>query len=286
MRGKAIGHVLGMIDRNRMLAAGVVLVLLITLFGLVGQLFYTREQADVGAGRPARPPSPQHLLGTDQQGRDVLADLVYGTPASLKIGIIAGVLGVTIGAIVGLISGYVGGIVDDTIRVIIDVLLTIPSLMILIIIASMVKVVSVEEMAIIIALLAWMFTARTVRAQVLTTRERLYVQVAKLNGMSDLKIIIVELLPNLLPFLAASLVGAVSGAILASVGLSTLGLGPQNEPSLGLTIYWAVFYGALLRQLWWWFLPPIVIIVVLFLGLFMVTSGLDRIANPRLRTRV
>jgi peptide/nickel transport system permease protein len=285
MRGTAIGNVLGMIDRNRMLTAGVVLVLLITLFGLVGQLFYTREQADVGAGRPARPPSPQYLLGTDQQGRDVLADLVYGTPASLKIGLIAGVLGVTIGAIVGLISGYIGGLVDDTIRVIIDVLLTIPSLMILIIIASMVKVVSVEEMALIIALLAWMFTARTVRAQVLTTRERMYVQIAKLNGMSDLKIIIVELLPNLLPFLAASLVGAVSGAILASVGLSTLGLGPQNEPSLGLTIYWAVFYGALLRQLWWWFLPPIVIIVVLFLGLFMVTSGLDRIANPRLRTK-
>lgn len=273
-------------DRNRLLAAGATIVVAIALFGLLGGLFVTREQADVGAGRPARPPSLEHLLGTDQQGRDVLADLIFGTPASLKIGLIAGVLGVSIGALVGLIAGYAGGPIDDVIRVVIDVLLTIPSLMILIVVASMVKVVSVEEMGIIIAALAWMWPARTVRAQVLTTRERMYVQVAKLNGMSDLRIIILELLPNLLPFLAANLVGAVAGAILASVGLSTLGLGPQNEPSLGLTIYWAVFYGALLRQLWWWFLPPIVLIVLLFMGLFMLTSGLDQIANPRLRTRV
>jgi peptide/nickel transport system permease protein len=129
-----------------------------------------------------------------------------------------------------------------------------------------------------------MWPARTVRAQVLTIRERMYVHVAKLSGTSDLKIILTELLPNLLPYLAASLVGTVAGAILVAVGLSTLGLGPQNEPSLGLTIYWAIYYGALLRQLWWWFLPPILVIVLVFMGLFMVAAGLDKIANPRLRS--
>jgi peptide/nickel transport system permease protein len=114
----------------------------------------------------------------------------------------------------------------------------------------------------------------------------MYVQVAKLNGASPLKIIVGELLPNLLPYLAANLVGAVSGAILASVGLSTLGLGPMNSPSLGLTLYWAINYGALIRQMWWWFMPPIVIIVVLFLGLFLLSQGLDQIANPRLQAKV
>lgn len=282
LRGDSI---VGIIDRNRLLVAGLALVLGIALFGIIGSFFVTREQADVGAGRPARPPSLEHPLGTDQQGRDVLADLIFGTPASLKIGLIAGVIGVSLGALVGLIAGYAGGIIDDAIRIVIDVLLTIPSLMILIILASMVKVVSIEEMGLVIASLAWMWPARTVRAQVLSTRERLYVQVARLNGTSNLKIIVTELLPNLLPYLAANLVGAVAGAILASVGLSTLGLGPQNEPSLGLTIYWAVFYGALLRQLWWWFLPPIIVIVLLFMGLFMLTAGLDQIANPRLRTK-
>ena len=146
--------------------------------------------------------------------------------------------------------------------------------------------VSVEGMGLIIAALAWMWPARTVRSQVLSIRERMYVQVARLNGVSPFGIVVRELLPNLAPFVAASFVGTVAAAILASIGLSALGLGPQNEASLGLTIYWAIFYGALIRQLWWWFLPPIVITVVLFVGLFMMTAGLDRIANPRLRTTV
>ncbi len=274
------------LGRYRLLIAGAILVALISLFGLVGQLFVPKEMSEVGAGRPAQPPSAEHWLGTDQQGRDVLADLIYGTPTSLEIGVIAGVLGVTVGALMGLIAGYAGGIVDEVIRIIVDILLTIPSLMILIIVASMLGVVSVEAMALIIAALAWMWPARAVRAQVLTIRERMYIQVARFNGASNLRIIIGELLPNLMPYLAANLVGAISGAILASVGLSTLGLGPMTKPSLGLTFYWAITYGALIRQMWWWFMPPIVIIVILFLGLFLMSQGLDQIANPRLQSKV
>ena len=273
------------LGRNRLLVAGIILVTLVSLFGLVGRLFVPEDMSEVGAGRPAKPPSAEHLLGTDQQGRDVFADLIYGTPTSLEIGLIAGVIGVTVGALMGLVAGYAGGIVDEVIRVITDILLTIPSLMILIIVASMLGSVTVEAMALIIAALAWMWPARAVRAQVLTIRERMYVQVAKFNGTSSLGIIIGELLPNLLPYLAANLVGAISGAILASVGLSTLGLGPMTRPSLGLTFYWAITYGALLRQMWWWFLPPIVIIVILFLGLFLMSQGLDQIANPRLQSK-
>jgi peptide/nickel transport system permease protein len=260
-------------------------VALVALFGLVGRLFMPEDMSEVGAGRPAQPPSAEHLLGTDQQGRDVLADLIYGTPTSLEIGLIAGIIGVTVGGLMGMIAGYVGGTVDEVIRIVMDVLLTIPGLMILIIVASMLGVVSVEAMALIIAALSWMWPARAVRAQVLTNRERMYIQVARFNGASNLRIIIKELLPNLMPYLAASLVGAVSGAILASVGLSTLGLGPVTRPSLGLTFYWAITYGALIRQMWWWFMPPIVIIVILFLGLFLMSQGLDEIANPRLQNK-
>ena len=273
------------LGRHRLLIAGAVLVSLVVLFGLVGPLFVPLEMSEVGAGLPAKPPSAEHLLGTDQQGRDVLADLIYGTPTSLEIGIIAGLFGVTMGAIIGMIAGYAGGIVDEVIRVIVDILLTIPGLMILIIVASMLGAVSVEAMALIIASLAWMWPARAVRAQVLTIRERMYVQVARFNGASNWKIIMGELLPNLVPYLAASLVGAISGAILASVGLSTLGLGPLTRPSLGLTFYWAITYGALIRQMWWWFMPPIVVIIILFLGLFMMSQGLDQIANPRLQSK-
>ena len=279
------GRFVGVLGRYRLLIAGAILVTLVSLFGLVGRLFVPVEMSEVGAGRPAKPPSAEHWLGTDQQGRDVLADLIYGTPTSLEIGVIAGVFGVAIGALMGLIAGYTGGIVDEVIRIVVDILLTIPSLMILIIVASMFGVVSVEGMALIIAALAWMWPARAVRAQVLTIRERMYVQVARFNGASNLRIIIGELLPNLMPYLAANLVGAISGAILASVGLSTLGLGPMTKPSLGLTFYWAITYGALIRQMWWWFMPPIIIIVILFLGLFLMSQGLDQIANPRLQSK-
>jgi peptide/nickel transport system permease protein len=274
-----------LLSRYRLLVMGAILVILITLFGLVGQMIVPEERSEVGAGLPSKPPSAEHLLGTDTQGRDVLADLIYGTPTSLRIGVVAGVLGVTLGALMGLIAGYAGGVVDEVIRIVVDILLTIPSLMILIIVASMLGVVSVDAMALIIAALAWMWPARAVRAQVLTIRERMYVQVARFNGASNLKIILGELVPNLAPYLAANLVGAISGAILASVGLSTLGLGPITQPSLGLTFYWAITYGALIRQMWWWFMPPIVIIIILFLGLFLMSQGLDQIANPRLQSK-
>jgi peptide/nickel transport system permease protein len=282
--GQLTRRVLREIGNNKMLVAGILVLLLVLLFGLAGSSFVTRAQADVGAGRPSRPPDLQHLFGTDQQGRDVLANVIFGTPATLKIGVIAGIIGVSFGTLLGLFAGYVGGTGDAVTRLLIDVFLTIPNLMVLVVIASMLSGVTIEQMGLVIAALAWMWPARTVRAQVLTIRERAYVQVSRLNGMSWLSIIIRELMPNLLPFIAASLVGTIAAAILASIGLSALGLGPQNEPSLGLTIYWAIFYGALIRQLWWWFLPPIIITVVLFIGLFMTTAGLDKIANPRLRT--
>jgi peptide/nickel transport system permease protein len=104
--------------------------------------------------------------------------------------------------------------------------------------------------------------------------------------MSGLTIIFRELLPNLLPYLAASLVGAVSSAILASIGLEALGLGPMDSPTIGMTIYWVIFHSALLLGMWWWFLPPILAIILLFLGLFGLSAGLDEWANPRLRRSV
>jgi peptide/nickel transport system permease protein len=106
---------------------------------------------------------------------------------------------------------------------------------------------------------------------------------AKLNGMSTPRIIGKELVPNLLPYLGASFVGAVGAAILAAIGLEALGLGPQNEPTLGMTIYWAIFYSALLRGLWWWWAAPVGVIVILFVALFLIAVGLDELANPRLR---
>ena len=165
-----------------------------------------------------------------------------------------------------------------------DVGLTTPTFLVLIIVAiSIHSAMTVDQMALVIAVLAWLWPTRTIRAQVLTMRERAYVHVARLSGASGLKIIFFELMPNLLPYLAASLVGAVAAAILASLGLEALGLGAVDSPTIGMTIYWVIFYGALLQGMWWWFLPPIIVVVVLFMGLFSLSAGLDEWANPRLR---
>ncbi len=169
----------------------------------------------------------------------------------------------------------------------VDTLLTVPALLVLIIIAASIKgVISVTIMGLVIASLAWMNPTRTIRAQVLTLRERGYIDLARLSGMSTFKVIVSEMLPNLLPYLAAGFVGAVSSAVLASIGLEALGLGPQNEPTVGMTIYWALLFNALLRGMWWWWLPPILVVVILFLGLLLLSAGLDEIANPRHRRRV
>ena len=242
--------------------------------------------ADVGAGYPSQPPSWEHWLGTDQQGRDVLSDLLLGTPQTLKIGLIAAFVGVGIVTIFGFVGGYFGVKIDVLIRLLSDVFMTIPGLLILIVIASLLDIVSTTLLGFVIATFGWMGACRVTRAQVLTMRERAYVQVAKLNGVNDFEIIFKEMLPNLLPFIAASLTGATAGAVLASLGLSALGLGPQNEPSIGLTIYWALHYGALIRELWWWFMPPVVVMILLFLSLFLITAGLDQIANPRLKDKI
>lgn len=149
--------------------------------------------------------------------------------------------------------------------------------------ASIKGSISVELMALIVAALAWMWPARTIRSQVLSLRERAYIQMAKLSGMRTDEIILREIMPNLLPYLAASFVGSVAAAILASVGLEALGLGPQNEPTLGMTIYWSITFNAVIRGMWWWLVMPIVLIVLLLVSLFLMSAGLDEIANPRLR---
>jgi peptide/nickel transport system permease protein len=268
---------------NIPLITGGAIILLVVLLGLVGPLLIDTKLADVGAVTPAMPPSWEHPLGTEVQGRDVLALLILGTPQTLKIGLIAGVVGLTIGVILGLISGYLGGVQDAAVRVATDVFLTIPTLAILIVVASSIRVLNIEVMALIVASLSWMAPTRAIRAQVLTLRERQYIEVARLSGFNDLEIIFTEILPNLIPYIAATLVLAVSSGILAAIGLEVLGLGPSHLPSLGMLIFWSQFYDAVFRGLWWWFVPPIVVLVLIFVGLFLISTGLDQISNPRLR---
>ena len=170
-------------------------------------------------------------------GRNLFAVITTGALLTLRIGLIAGFIGVAIGGTLAFISAYYGGWVDSIVRGIVDIGLTVPNLMVLIVVALTLREgMTVNTMALVIASLAWLYPARTIRAQVLTLRERAYVQIARMSGMSGPGIIIKELVPNLLPIMA-SLVGSVSAVILASIGLDVLGLGVFEAPTLGMTPY-------------------------------------------------
>ncbi|MCB0112734.1 MAG: ABC transporter permease, partial [Caldilineaceae bacterium] len=228
-------------------------------------------------------PSWDHPMGTESNGRDMLAVLIVGAPRSLRVGLIAAGIGMLVGILLGFTAGFLGGWVDNVIRTLADAAITIPSLAVLIVISAYVRSVSVENMALLLALFAWPGPTRLIRSQVLTLRERGYVQMARLSGASTFDVMFKEMMPNLLPYLAASFTGNVSAAILAATGLEALGLGPTRIPTLGMTIFYAIRAAAILRGMWWWWGLPIALLVVIFVGLFLMTVGLDEIANPRLR---
>ena len=281
-----LGSVLAYLSRNPQLVIGLAMLLALLVVDPIGSRLIDVRRAEPLSELPRLAPSWELPLGTDDQGRNLLAVLVAGLPLTLKVGFLAGAIGLAIGIVLGFLAGYLGGPVDAVIRMAVDTLLTVPALLVLIIIAASIKgVISVATMALVIASLAWMYPTRTIRSQVLTMRERPYIYVARFNGMGEFQIIIREIAPNLLPYLAAAFVSSVSSAVLASVGLEALGLGPQSEPTVGMTIYWSLHFNALLRGMWWWWVPPIVVVVSLFVGLFLISSGLDEIANPRRRRR-
>ena len=269
--------------REPLLVFGLGLLLALALLSLAAPLIVDTSLAAIGAARPRRPPGGAHLLGTDTQGRDVLAALLLAIPETLKIGLLAGLIGLGLGGLLGLLAGWFRGAVDAVIRTAADVMMTIPAIAVLVLVATSVRTMTVALMAVIVAGLSWMIPTRAVRAQVLSLRERPWVDVARLNGIGALRLVLTEILPNLAPYLAASFVIAVSGAMLATVGLEALGLGPQNELTLGMMIYWAQYSGAILRGMWWWWVPPVVALALIFVALLAASMGMDRLVNARLR---
>jgi peptide/nickel transport system permease protein len=273
--------------RNPNLTWGIILLLALLLFAVVGAMITEYEDSSPLSAPPLQPPSETYPFGTDRLGRDLFATIIAGIPLTFQVGLLAGLIGLGIGTLLGFFAAYYGGLVDDIISGIVDVGLTIPGLMVLIILGiSFSGRLTVSAMALIVGAIAWLRPARIIRAQVLTLKQRPYIEVARLSGMSGPEIIFTEIMPNLLPFLAASLVASVSSAVLASIGLEALGLGPIDSPTLGMTIYWAILDGAVINRWWWWWIPPIAAISILFLGLFLLSMGLDETANPRVRERI
>ncbi len=271
--------------RNKGLALGVIILLGLVAFTVIGLMTVDLKQAYPLSVAAKKPPSWKYPFGTDFFGRNLLAAMVVGMWQTAFIGVFAGGLGTLIGVVLGFISAYFGKWIDGTIRTVCQILTPIPVLLIQVVIAGSLdkRDVTIVTMALIVVLLAWMGPTLVIRSQVLTMKERQFVAVAKLSGVGDLGIIFKEILPCLLPFIAAAFVAQVFAAVFAAFYLAVLGLGPLREPLLGNIIWAAQSQGAFFNGWWWWPIIPSIAMILILGSLALINMGLDELANPRVR---
>jgi peptide/nickel transport system permease protein len=226
-------------------------------------------------------------LGTDNFGRDVLTELVKATVVSLEIGLIAGAVATLIGLTLGLLGGYIGGLVDDIIMFITNMFTVIPSIVLLILISYSIgqDKRGAVTIAIVIGFTAWVWTARAVRSQVISLRNRDHVNLSKLSGHSIVHIILNDILPYIASYVVMALILQISSAILAEASLSILGLGPRTTdvPTLGLMMNWAMIYQAEILGKWWAYFPVLLVIALITFSMNLMNTGLDQVFNPALR---
>jgi peptide/nickel transport system permease protein len=267
--------------RSRKVVAGLAIVAFFTLLGLIGPLFV--GDPSVGNGPILASPSLAYPLGTTQIGQDVLAQLVVGTRVSLVVGLVSAILATLLAVAIGLSSAVLGGLWDEVLSLITNVFLVIPVLPLVIVLAGYLHGAGTLPVALVISITAWPWTARVLRAQTLSLRQRDYVYAARASGESTLRIVAFEILPNEIPLIAAQFLTTVLYAILIQAGLAFLGVGSVTTWSWGTMLYWAENAEALSLGAWWWFVPPGLALALLGTGLALLNFGIDEYANPRLR---
>jgi peptide/nickel transport system permease protein len=227
-------------------------------------------------------PSFAHPLGTTNLGRDIFSQLLVGTRAALTVGLAAAFVVVAIGTVVGLVSGYFGGWIDAVLMRLADVALGVPFLPFVIVLSGLLGA-STWNIVISIAVLLWPNTGRVIRSQVLTVRERAFVEAARVTGASTWRILFVHVAPNILPlsFLYGSI--AIGWAILTEASVSFLGFGPSNVVSWGYMLQDAYGSQALSRGSYNWFVPPGVCIVLVVVAGFFISRGYEEILFPKLK---
>ncbi len=268
------------IRRDRKALAGAVLLGAFALVAVVGPWLVGDPSALVGI--PLQPPSAAHWLGTNGQGQDVLAQLVAGARVTLALGAVVGLSVVLLGALIGVPAGYFGGRVDGLLSILSNVFLVIPGMPLAIVIAAYLPA-GPATVALVLILTGWAWNARVLRSQTLALRKRDFVAAAVVAGESDLRILAVEILPNMLSILVAQAVGSTVYAIGAQVGLEFLGLGDVSRVTWGTMLYWAQNDSALLTGAWWTFVPVGLCVALVGFALTLLNSGFDEITNPRLQ---
>jgi len=259
-----------------------ILMLIMVGFAIVGPML-SRQNPLFAVGGRFDPPSSRAILGTDVIGNDVFVQLMHGLGTSLKIGVIAGAIATLIGVAIGTLAGFLGGVVDEALMGFTNVIITIPTIVILILLSVAVETRSLLSMGLIIGVTSWPWTARAVRAQTASLRTREHVDVARLSGAGTLSIIIWEILPYMFSYIFMAFVLQLASGILNEAALSLLGLGPDNTISLGKMLQFAIQGEAVRTGAYWAFLPPTILLALISFGLLLLQSSMDEVFNPRLR---
>lgn len=280
-------HFLRLLMYNTKLKVGVGIFVAIVLLGVLEPFINKvrlgdRSPDEIGLGGPYENPSWKFPLGTCPWGRDIFGMLLLGTRLTLTIGLLSGTVATAIAVFLGFVSAYKGGLIDHMLRSFIDAFLVIPTWPIFVIIAAYVKILGIVEISLLLALFSWGGAARIVRAQVLSLKEREFVNLAKISGLRDLEIIFYEILPNFAPYIIVSFTNTVMGAIFAETGLRLIGLGPPLLPTLGYLLNLTMSGGFITVRPYVVAVVSIMLILI-FLSLNLINIGLEEEFNPRLK---
>jgi len=268
--------------RNKKLIIGLCLFIFFLALSIIGPYLTQYEPLDY-AGPGYQPPSGEYWLGTTFFGQDVFSQFVYGLRSSFGVGLMGGTIATLIGLFLGFFAGYKGGYIDEILMMITNVMMVIPTIALMIIFAAYLPYRGVVIQSVIIGCTAWPWTARAVRSQTFSLKQRNFVSLARITGTKTIKIITGEIAPNMLSYVFMVYILQFGGSILAAVTLDFIGLGPTRGISLGLMLQNAVLWNAIQLGMWWWIIPPGLAITLIVGGLYFMNTGLDEIFNPKLR---
>jgi peptide/nickel transport system permease protein len=277
---------LSLLLRNPKARVGLLILGVIVLLGLLAPLIADKQSA-VAFGRitfdTRKPPSLHHLFGTNDQGTDIWASVIWGTRRSLPLGLFAGFLATVLATALGILAAYAGGVVDSILNVVFNVFIIIPTIPLLIDVVAFLHTRGMTTMVLVIACTLWGIEARILRGQALTLKNRDFILAARASGESTWRILFGELMPNMISRIAAAFVLVFYIAILVDAGLEFLGFGDLQKPSWGVSLYWATVNSSVLQGEWWAFLFPGLAIGLTVLSLTLILAGIDEVSNPRLR---
>lgn len=262
---------------------GACIALAIMAFAFIGPLVVDSDNPSNG-DKIWTPPSAEHWLGTNHQGKDTFVKLVMGGAEPLLVGFMAAFIAVAVAAIIGSLAGYLRGPVDTVALQITDIALTIPGIVLMLVITAMYRQISAVTVGVIIGLTTWPVLMRSIRAQVMSLREREFVEAAKLQNLGTLRIVFTEILPNMAGYIFINFILAINNAIYALVGMYLLGLLPSTADNWGLMIQesWAT---SAYRDpdAFMYIFAPLAMIILFQIGLVTMTRSLEQALNPRLR---